>query len=201
VATTSFFGWLSTLLGLAEESVWSNLVLQAGSVLVVFVIDTLALATLFRFLSGAAMRWRRMWIGSLLGSAALTVLQVLGGLVITGAGNNPLLATFTVFIALLLWFRLTGIVILVAASWIAVEAFDAHESLRLVTPEQREAEQRALVTAARVRVRDAERGLADANWLERIPARRRLTRAQGELSDAEAALTPQAAQGDVGGLP
>jgi len=147
-----------------------------------------------------------MWIGSLLGSAALTVLQLLGGLVITGAGNNPLLATFTVFIALLLWFRLTGIVILVAASWIAVEAFDAHESLRLVTPEQREAEerdreQRALVTAARVRVRDAERGLADANWLERIPARRRLTRAQGELSDAEAALTPQAAQGDVGGLP
>ena len=50
VATTSFFGWLGALLGLAEESVWSNLVLQAGSVLVVFVIDTLALATLFRFL-------------------------------------------------------------------------------------------------------------------------------------------------------
>ena len=174
--------------------------------LVVFVIDTLALATLFRFLSGAAMPWRRMWIGSLLGSAALSVLQLLGGLVITGAGSNPLLATFAVFIALLLWFRLTGIVILVAASWIAVEAFDAHESLRLVTPEQlveeeRAREQRALVTAARVRVRDAEQELADANWLERIPARRRLTRAQEELSRAEAALTPEAAQGDVGGLP
>ena len=40
VATTSFFGWLSTLLGLAEESPWSNLALQAGSVLVIFVIGS-----------------------------------------------------------------------------------------------------------------------------------------------------------------
>jgi membrane protein len=206
VATTSFFGWLSTLLDLSRASAWSNLFVQAGSVLLVFVIDTLALAVLFRFLSGAAMPWRRMWIGSLLGSAALTLLQLLGGYLITGAGNNPLLATFAVFVTLLLWFRLTGIVMLVAASWIAVEAFDAHDSLRLVTPEQLAAEQRAreqeaLLTAARVRVREAERELADANWLGRIPARRRLARAQGELSRAEAALAPRAAQGDVGGLP
>ena len=89
VATTSFLGWLSTLLGLSSESVWSNLFVQAGSVLLVFVIDTLALAVLFRFLSGAAMPWRRMWVGSLLGSAALSVLQLLGGLVITGAGTQP----------------------------------------------------------------------------------------------------------------
>ncbi len=57
------------------------------------------------------------------------------------------------------------------------------------------------MTAARVRVRDAEQELADANWLGRIPARRRLTRAQEELSRAEAALAPEAAKEDVGGLP
>lgn len=206
VATTSFFGRLATLLGLSAESAWSNLVVQTGSVLLVFAIDTLALAVLFRFLSGAAMPWRRMWIGSLLGSAALTVLQLLGGYVITGAGNNPLLATFAVFITLLLWFRLTGIVILVAASWIAVEAFDAHDSLRLVTPEQLAAEERAreqeaLVTAARVRVREAEQELAEANWIGRIPARRRLARSEAELARAEAAASPRTTQGDVGGLP
>ena len=174
----------------------------------VFVIDTLALAALFRFLSGAAMPWRRMWIGSLLGSAALTVLQLLGGLVITGAGQNPLLATFAVFIALLLWFRLTGIVILVAASWIAVEALDAHESLRLVTPEQlvaeeRAREQHALVTAAQVRVRDAAAG-----------ARRRRTGSGGSrrVADSRRRRQELAACGgradarrrrrsDVGGLP
>jgi membrane protein len=206
VATTSFFGRLATLLGLSTESAWSNLVVQAGSVLVVFIIDTLALAVLFRFLSGAALPWRRMWIGSLLGSAALTVLQLIGGYVITGAGNNPLLASFAVFVTLLLWFRLTGIVILVASSWIAVEAFDAHQSLRQVTPEQlvaeeREREQRALVTAARVHVREAEQELAAANWIGRIPARRRLARAEANLARAEAAVGPLAPQNDVGGLP
>ena len=147
-----------------------------------------------------------MWIGSLLGSAALSVLQLLGGLVITGAGNNPLLATFAVFIALLLWFRLTGIVILVAASWIAVEAFDSHESLRLVTPEQLaaeqlEREQDALVTAARVRVREATAELEAANWMRRFAAKRRLDRAESELAELEAAAPGEASRNHVGGLP
>ena len=175
--------------------------------LVVFVIDTLALATLFRFLSGAAMPWRRMWIGSLLGSAALSVLQLLGGLVITGAGKNPLLATFAVFIALLLWFRLTGIVILVAASWIAVEAFDAHESLRLVTPEQlveeeRAREQRALVTAARVRVREPSRSSptrTGSGGSRRVAGS---TRAQDRTVACGGRAGPAGARrSDVGGLP
>ena len=135
---------------------------------------------LFRFLSGAAMPWRRMWVGSLLGSAALTVLQLLGGAVLSVREHNPLLATFAVFIGLLLWFRLTSIVILVAASWIAVEASDAHETLRMVTPEQLAAEERAR-EQQRARDRRAacgcarrERGARRANWFERIPARRRL---------------------------
>ncbi|HEU0182249.1 MAG TPA: YhjD/YihY/BrkB family envelope integrity protein, partial [Agromyces mariniharenae] len=174
--------------------------------LVVFVIDTLALAVLFRFLSGAAMPWRRMWVGSLLGSFAITVLQLLGGYVLTAAGKNPLLATFAVFIALLLWFRITSIIILVAAAWIAVEASDKHESLRLVTPAQLEAEQlarerEALVTAARVRVREAEQALTDANWLERVPARRRLARAEEELARAETEAAAPGPTSDVGGLP
>jgi len=207
VATTSLWTWLVALLDLSPDSVWSNALFQAGSMLVVFVIDAAALAVLFRFLSGAAMPWRRMWVGSLLGSAALTVLQLLGGLVITGAGKNPLLATFAVFIALLLWFRLTGIVILVAASWIAVEAFDHNETLRRVTPEQlvaeeRAREQRALLTAARVRVREAEAELAGAGWFARIPARHRLSQAEDDLARLEAAAGPPvAAPDDVGGLP
>ena len=111
------------------------------------------------------------------------MLQLLGGLVITGAGNNPLLATFAVFIALLLWFRLTGIVILVAASWIAVEAFDAHESLRLVTPEQLAAEQREREQRrARARrrrcacARPSTPSSRAANWIERIRRPRRRAR-------------------------
>lgn len=211
VATTTLFSWVAGLLGLPTDSPWSNFVVQAGALIVVFVIDTLALAVMFRFLSGASMPWRRMWVGSLLGSGALSVLQLLSGFIIARVGNNPLLVTFTVFIALLLWFRLTSIVILVAAAWIAVEAADNNETLRRVTPAQLEAErlaaeQRALVMAARVRVREAQRELDASNWLERFPARRRVARAEAELARAEASVSPapahaRDAQGDVGGLP
>jgi membrane protein len=209
VATTAFLDRVLAALGITSSTGWTNLLLQLGSLLIVFGIDTLALGVLFRFLSGAAMPWRRMWVGSLLGSAALTVLQIASGLVITGASRNPLLATFTVFIALLLWFRIASIVMLVAAAWIAVEAADNNETLRRVTAAQLEverlaAERRALVTAARVRVREAQRDLDAARWLERVPARRRMARAEAELARAEASVAPASvgdAQGDVGGLP
>ena len=206
VATTSFLGRLAALLGLPAEGGWSDFLVQGGAILVVFVIDTLALAVMFRFLSGAAMPWRRMWVGSLLGSAALSVLQLLSGLLFASAATNPLMATFAVFIGLLLWFRLTGIVILVASAWIAVEASDAHETLRKVTPEalaaeEREREQLALLTAARVRAREARNDVAAAGWIARIPARRRLARAEDELVRAEASVGTAAARTEVGGLP
>lgn len=206
VVATSFFGWLLGLFGLAVDRGWQAGLLQSGAVLVVFVVDTLALAVLFRFLSGAAMPWRRMWVGSLLGSAAISVLQFLSGFLVSGTTSNPLLATFAVFIALLLWFRLTSIVILVAASWIAVEAADNNESLRHVSAEQlvaeqRAQEQRALVTAARVRVREARQELAETNWFGRPLARRHLARAEAELARAEASAAAARAEADAGGLP
>ncbi len=206
---TSFFGWLTDMTGIDASSGWSTATLAVSGIVVVFGIDTLALAVLFRFLSGAAMPWRRMWIGSLLGSAALTVLQMVSGYLVSRVSTNPLLATFTVFIGLLLWFRLVSIVILVAASWVAVEASDHNESLRRVTPEellaeQRERERVALVTAAPGRVREARAELEAASWWERVPARRRLARAEQELAAAEADAPPSSASGPagkVGGLP
>lgn len=206
VATTSFLSWAAALFGWSVGSGWSEFFVSGGAILVVFVIDTLALAVMFRFLSGAAMPWRRMWVGSLLGSAALSVLQLLSGLLLSSAATNPLMATFTVFIGLLLWFRLTSIVILVAAAWVAVEASDAHESLRRVTPqqladEQRRREQQALLTAAHVRVREATSDLAASNWIMRVTARRRLARAEQELARVEASVDGPVARTDVGGLP
>ena len=63
--------------------------------------------------------------GSLLGGVALGVLKVLGTLVIGGAGRNPLLASFVVIISLMLWFVLVFRVILLAASFVAVELDDS----------------------------------------------------------------------------
>ncbi|GAA1840340.1 YihY/virulence factor BrkB family protein [Agromyces salentinus] len=193
VLTTGFVTWLLSLIGVERDSGLSAFFVQVGAIVVVFVIDTLALAVLFRYLSGAEMPWRRMVIGSVLGSAALSVMQLLGGVLIGFASSNPLLATFAVFIALLFWFRMTSIVILVAASWIAVEASDANETLLSLSPEQLEAERHrreaeAALTVARVRLREAEADAADANWLASFAARRRVAKARLELDEAEAAV-------------
>lgn len=206
VATTSFVNWVFQLLNLPNADGWEAFSLRFGALIVVFVIDTLALAVMFRFLSGAAMPWRRMWVGSLLGSAALSAMQLLSGLLVSGVTSNPLLATFAVFVGLLLWFHLTSIVILVAASWVAVEAADANESLRLVTAEQlaaeaRQREREALLTAARVRVREARREADAANWFDRLGARRRLARAEQDLADLEALDEGAPATKHVRGLP
>ncbi|GAA2043292.1 hypothetical protein GCM10009819_32350 [Agromyces tropicus] len=197
IVATGFLDWVFSLLGfdLTAESPGVKAGLQFGALIVVFVIDTLALAVMFRFLSGAQVPWRRMWTGSLLGSAALSVLQLIGGWVLSWAGGNPLLATFTVIVALLLWFRIASIIILVAAAWIAVEAADRNESMRRVTAAQLEAERRqreyeALLTAARVRVRDATRAAETAPWYARVSAARRLARARRDLDLVQASAPP-----------
>ncbi len=79
----------------------------------------------------------------------MVVLQVGAGFLFVYTPSNPLLATFTVLIGFLLWFRFIGIVILVSAAWIAVAAGDRDVPLR--SPEDRRAmEQAALVIAAQV---------------------------------------------------
>jgi membrane protein len=195
IVATTLLDALLDLLGLSAElaSPVMSGTLRVGSLVVVFIIDTLALAVLFRFLSGASVPWRRMWTGSLLGSGALSVLHVLGSALVTATTNNPLLATFTVFIGLLLWFRLASIVILVAAAWIAIETADADDTLRPVTADQRAAEallaQRGAEAAERRReVRSIRDAMEDAGWFGWLRGRRRLARAEADLADAELAV-------------
>ncbi len=98
--------------------------------------------------------------------------------------SNPLLATFAIFIGLLLWFRVNGVVMLVASSWIAVAAQDRDQPLL----EQTEAERRlieyeTLLTAARIRVREAREARDAAPWFQGMDggtsAARRGERARG----------------------
>lgn len=129
VLSTELLSQFFALVGWSTESFWFTAGVRATGLLFVFVIDTLALAALFRFLSRAKIRWRRLWGGSVLGGFALLSIQLLGTLLATGATRNPLLATFAVFVGLLIYFRLTGVVTLVAAAWIAVWSHDHDESL------------------------------------------------------------------------
>ena len=179
-AIFDFFGWKSS-------SGWVWIAGRLASALVAFVINTAALAALIRFLTGTSLRWRLILPGAALGGGALVVLQLGAGLLLFYSPSNPLLATFSVFIGFLLWFRLVGIVILVAASWVATSARDADVPMVPVTAEERRRqEQEALLLAARVRVRDAHIARADAPWWGRWTATRDLRRAEDELARLEA---------------
>lgn len=182
---------LLTLLGLPGDTVWTTAGLRLLSVAVGFAINSAALAALFQFLTGATLPWRRIWPGSLLGGGAISVLQLGAGLLLVYTPSNPLLATFSVFIGFLVWFRLVGIVILVAASWIAVSAKDADIPLREMSEdERRRQEHEALLLAARVRLRTARDAYDTAPWFGRWKAARGLREAERELADVRASAPP-----------
>ncbi|MBZ4487041.1 YihY/virulence factor BrkB family protein [Microbacterium sp. cx-55] len=184
----SLFGWTS-------DSTASNISVRVLTLVVAFAINALALALLFRFLTGTSLRWRRIWPGSLLGGGALALLQVGAGLLLVYTPSNPLLATFAIFIGFLLWFRINGIVILVAAAWIAVETSDRDLPLVQISPEERERRERhALRIAAGVHLRDARAELASAPWWRRPAARRAVRRAIAELRALDAPPRPDADQ-------
>lgn len=179
------------LLGWSDLSVWVAVVGRAASIIVAFAINAAALAGLLRFLTGISLSWRRIWPGALLGGGALVVLQLGVGLLFLYTPSNPLLATFSVLIGFLLWFRLAGIVILVAASWVAVSANDHDVPLVHISEEERErAEHAALLLAAQVRVRDAHRARTAAPWWQVWRAGREVTRAEENLARVQASAPP-----------
>ncbi len=136
------------------------------------------------------MPWRTIWPGALLGGAAIGVLQLGAGLLLVYTPSNPLLATFSAFIAFLVWFRMIAIVILVAASWIAVVAADQDIPLTHTTEEQRRAaEARALVVAAEVRLREAVAAREKAPWWQVWRADRNVRAAEDDLARAQAGAT------------
>lgn len=102
---------------------------RVSSVLITFGLDAVALALLVRFLTGTGLPWRRIWPGALLGGAAVVVLQLGVGLLLSHTPSNPLLSTFAVVVAMLLWCRWVSAVILVAAAWIAVGAADRDQPI------------------------------------------------------------------------
>jgi membrane protein len=183
--------WLFGLLGWNDASSWASVATTIGSILISFVIFSVALGALIRFLTGTKLPWRRIWPGALLGGGAITVLQLFTGWLFVYTPTNALLATFAIFVGLLLWFRIIGIIMLVAAAWIAVAAKDAEVPLLPQTEAERlAAEHAALLVAARVRLRTAQQARDTAPWYRVFAADRAVRAAEQELSQVEAATPP-----------
>jgi membrane protein len=127
VFSTSALTFLLDLIGIDGNSGFADAVARGIGLTVVLVIDTAVLATLYRVLAGQRLPWRRLLTGSVLGALALGILKVLGATIIGGAGRNPLLASFAVILGLLIWFGLVCQVLLISATWIAVDMADHGE--------------------------------------------------------------------------
>ncbi|MFB7844610.1 YihY/virulence factor BrkB family protein [Microbacterium sp. NPDC056052] len=181
------FGWH---LGTTAFDVLTRL----GSVVVMFTIDSAAIALLVRFLTGTRLAWRTILPGAMLGGGAVVVLQLGAGLLLAHSPGNPLLATFAVIVAMLLWCRWVSVVILVAAAWIALTAEDRDQPLQEVDEDAaHRAELAALVLAAEARLRRAEKQHEAAPWWRRRATARAAREAREEWGDAladEAASAP-----------
>ncbi|HEV7566843.1 MAG TPA: YihY/virulence factor BrkB family protein [Microbacteriaceae bacterium] len=124
IASTQALTFILGLFGLSENSLWTVLAARVVGLLVAVLLYLVVLAAMFRVLSRVPIPLRTLIVGSLIGSVALAALSTLGGVLLGGAGNNPLLAAFAVIIGLLVWFNLICRIILLAASWIAVGMAD-----------------------------------------------------------------------------
>lgn len=148
-ALESLFGWL----GLSTRDPIYDGVTRAVSILVIFAIDTVVIAAMFRLLSGLRPSARSLWSGALLGGLGLTVLQLLSSLFVGGATHNPLLASFGSLIALLLWFNFSSQVILIAAAYIITGVDEEHDRVHA---------RHSAPTIAMRRMQRAERRATDA---------------------------------------
>ncbi len=187
VISTQTLTLLLDWMNLSSDSFWTNAIARFSGLVVSVALNIVTLGAMFRVMSRVAIPWRNLFFGVLLGSLVLASLSVLSGYLF-GTSKNPLLATFAVFIGLLLWFNLIARVILLSASWIAIGMFDSGLSPRAITPEQAAAEQAAAEFEARVLVARAEltharEDLARARWMARLPAQRRVGRAEQRLND------------------
>ena len=127
------------------------------------------------------------------------MLQLGAGFLLSYTPSNPLLVTFAIFIGLLLWFRLNGIVMLVAAAWIAVHADDQKIPLLHKSAADRLREEHAaLVLAAHVRLRTAREARDQAPWYRAWAADRAIRQAQDELAAVEASAPPPPAHQHAG---
>lgn len=142
-ATEFVLGWL----GIDERSVVGLVLSRAVTLVVAVLVYAVALAGLYRVLARVKVPARILRHGVLLGAIGIAALTVAGGLLLGGAQNNPLIASFAVVAGLLIYYNFVSQVILIAATWMAVDVDDEGIVLDEKVFEQRLQEARELVKA------------------------------------------------------
>lgn len=144
-AGSSATGLLLDGLGVSRDSVLGFVAGRIVSLIVSVLVYAAALTGLYRILSGAKVPWRFLRGGVLIGAVGIAALTALSGLLLGGAANNPLIASFAVIAGLLIYYNFVCQVMLVAASWMAVGLADEGVVLDEKVAAQRLEAARALV--------------------------------------------------------
>ncbi|KKI22204.1 MULTISPECIES: YihY/virulence factor BrkB family protein [unclassified Leucobacter] len=84
-----------------------------------YLFDVLVLVAIHWFLAEVSVPFWSLLRGAALGGVALFGIKVLGSALLGGATSNPVIATFAVFVGLLLWFNIVCRILLLTSSWIA----------------------------------------------------------------------------------
>ena len=124
VLSTAALGAVFGAVGIDHRSGFAVVVARIVGLVIAFCIDTAVLVVLFRVLLAVRLPLKRLLTGAMLGAGALGILKAFGAALVGGGGRNPLLASFAVIIGLLVWFGLICQVILISATWIAVDLAD-----------------------------------------------------------------------------
>jgi membrane protein len=119
---TSVLDWIG-----AGQTGAAIVLTRTVTVLVTLALDAIMIAVMFWMLAGVKAPARVVWPGAVAGAIGLVVLQQLSSLFVSGAGSNPLLASFASLIALLLWVNLSAQVLLIAAAYMIVGVEEQHD--------------------------------------------------------------------------
>lgn len=117
-ATALVLGWV----GLAD-SLAATVLLKVLVVLLALAFDTAVLTILLTRLSGAALSWRQVGSGAVLGAVGFEVLKLLGTFLIGRTTDNPAYATFGVVVGLLVWINLVSRLLVYTAAWTATRPY------------------------------------------------------------------------------
>ncbi|WP_298253602.1 YihY/virulence factor BrkB family protein [uncultured Arthrobacter sp.] len=116
---------LDALLLLLQLSAVTQLLTQGAGFVLMILLDTLMAAILLRSASAIEMPTAVLRRGAVLAGLGSTVLRTFSAQILGSVGNNPLLFSFAVILALFVWFFLLSQVYLLATAWCAIAAADA----------------------------------------------------------------------------
>ncbi|MHA7239431.1 YihY/virulence factor BrkB family protein [Arthrobacter sp. TMS1-12-1] len=122
VIATDTLGALLSFLRLSGATQWLT---QAAGFTVMILLDTFVVVVLLRFSSAITMPKRILLQGALIAGLGTSVLRFFSTQIVGLFGNNALLLSVAVVIALFVWFYLLSQVYLLVTAWCAVGVADA----------------------------------------------------------------------------